>query len=290
MRYTLSIFALAVPSLLLISNTIMAEALMKMSARNGAVDIEVDMKWNTIVCITTPCPDDELTIRFFDPTTDRLLQHLNYCFSVAPEGSSDPSTQTCRHTHDGVAVHPADIPETGSFDLEVNIEGLGINKPYDTKYSGIALVTVSSEAGPAMQKLTVTVGEEEFDVITSLSNGRVMDIEVDQDFDSIILFIDTSPTEEGQIMVTLPRSLIDAKTDGQDDEFIVLVDGDGVEYEEHSTAGTERTITIPLFAGSGEVEIVGTQVVPEFPIAVAAVMSVLITLAVAATRFRNLTT
>jgi hypothetical protein len=116
-----------------------------------------------------------------------------------------------------------------------------------------------------------------------------MDIEVDQDFDSIILFIDTSPTEEGQMMVTLPRSLIDAKTDGQDDEFIVLVDGDGVEYEEHSATETERALTIPVFAGSGEVEIVGTQVVPEFPIAVAAVMSVLITIGVVASRFRNLT-
>lgn len=251
-----------------------AEALMKMSTRNNAVDIEVNMEYNIIVCITTPCPTDQLTLKFFKPATDELLQHVNYCFSIMPEGMSEPSAKTCDHSHDGTAAHPVELPDTGSFTFEVNIEGLGIDKPYDTKYSGTAVVEVTSESGPTMQKVTVTFEDQKFDVITSVSNGSVLGIEVDSDFASLLVAVETSETEDGELTITLPRVLIDARTNGDDDEFIVVVDGDEVAYNEDRTTEMERVLTIPVFAASEEVEIIGTQAIPEFPVNLAVITAV----------------
>jgi hypothetical protein len=101
------------------------------------------------------------------------------------------------------------------------------------------------------------------------------------------LYLETDATEDGELLVTLPRALIDAKSNGADDEFIVLVDGDEADYEEHHKSGTERALLIQVPAGTGDVEIVGTQVVPEFPLAIMAVMGAIVATAVAVTRFRN---
>lgn len=112
--------------------------------------------------------------------------------------------------------------------------------------------------------IPVTYQDSTFDVMTFLSSGSVKSIQVDPDFNSIILAVESSA--DGELAITLPRALIDSKTDGEDDEFIVILDGDETEYREHSASATERTLTIPVFAGAEELEILGTQVIPEFPI------------------------
>lgn len=136
-------------------------------------------------------------------------------------------------------------------------------------------------------KMTVTYGDKSFNVEASLSNGSVKSIDVDPDFTSLLLTVETSATDDGELMITLPRELVDAKNNGADDSFIVLVDGDEVDYEEHHTTDTERALTIQLPAGVAEVEIVGSQVVPEFPVAVMAVMGAIVATAIAVTRFKN---
>ncbi|MFQ5940076.1 MAG: hypothetical protein ACE5KA_00030 [Nitrososphaerales archaeon] len=126
-----------------------------------------------------------------------------------------------------------------------------------------------------------------FDVPASLSNGSVMSIDVDQDFVSIIIAVETSATEVGELMITLPRELIDSKFKGDDDDFIVLVDGEEMDYTEDSTTDTERALTIPVFAVTEEVEIIGTQVIPEFPITVMAVMGLVVAMTIGLGRLKH---
>jgi hypothetical protein len=56
-----------------------------------------------------------------------------------------------------------------------------------------------------------------------------------------------------------------------DDDFIILVEGDEADYTEHHATDTERVLTIAVPAGTEEIEIVGTNVVPEFPVAMIAI-------------------
>lgn len=63
-----------------------------------------------------------------------------------------------------------------------------------------------------------------------------------------------------------PRELIDAKKNDKDDQFIVLVDGQKAEFNEVAANQTERTLRIDVLAQTKKVEIIGTHVIPEFPV------------------------
>ena len=61
--------------------------------------------------------------------------------------------------------------------------------------------------------------------------------------------------------------LAQAKNDQTDDQFFVLNDGQEAQFTETKTT-TDRTLTIPFTDGTGQIEIIGTFIVPEFgPIA-----------------------
>ncbi|MFQ5969438.1 MAG: hypothetical protein ACE5J2_02965 [Nitrososphaerales archaeon] len=138
------------------------------------------------------------------------------------------------------------------------------------------------------RSVTICYEDSCSDLMTSLSNGSVKSADVDRDFASIILAIETSATEDGELMIVLPRELIDSKFNGDDDDFIILVNGEETDYQEHSASTTERALTIPIFVGAEEVEILGTQVIPEFPGAIMAVIGVTVASSIALSRFKNM--
>lgn len=126
-------------------------------------------------------------------------------------------------------------------------------------------------------------------VTYSITNGKVLDIKADQVSKSLIVTIQT--TGDGSLTITMPRALIDSKkTDGADDQFFVLNDGqEDDQFQEAGSTTTERTLQIPFSYGTSQIEIVGTFVIPEFgPIAaLVLVISVISIIAISAkTRLR----
>jgi len=166
----------------------------------------------------------------------------------------------------------------GTYSFEFKVGGkLGINGIYTVKatYSGQSVQTTFEFSGgvaPAAGTVRVEFEGNVFNVKASLSNGSIRSIEVDPDFTSILITVSTTD-QDGELTITLPRALIDARIDGDDDAFIVLVDGDEAEAEETDTTSTERTLKIPVPAGAEEIEIIGTMVVPEFGILAALVLA-----------------
>ena len=94
-----------------------------------------------------------------------------------------------------------------------------------------------------------------------ITGGKLVNLMPDVDANSLIVTIEA--TNDGSLTLTIPRSVMDAKFNGEDDEFFVLVDGEEVDFEETKTA-SDRTLTIQFPAGAEEIEIIGTFVVPEF--------------------------
>jgi len=66
--------------------------------------------------------------------------------------------------------------------------------------------------------------------------------------------------------IDIDRKLLNAKSsDGQDTEFIVMINGETVDFDEkESQLVDHRTITVSYGAGEATIEIIGTSVVPEF--------------------------
>ena len=117
-----------------------------------------------------------------------------------------------------------------------------------------------------VQKSTDLVGYE-------ITNGKLINVIPDTDAKSLL--IDIEALEDGSITLTIPRSVLDATVNDKDDEFFVLVDGEEVDFEEITTS-TDRTITIEFFAGSEQIEIIGTFVIPEFGTIAAMILAVAI--------------
>ena len=99
------------------------------------------------------------------------------------------------------------------------------------------------------------------DITYEISGGEVDSISNDPEALSITL--DLINADGGEIVLTLPRDVIDSTIDGVDEIFFVLVDGYEAEYTEVAT-DLDRTITIPFVAEAGSIEIIGTYVIPEF--------------------------
>jgi predicted secreted protein with PEFG-CTERM motif len=107
----------------------------------------------------------------------------------------------------------------------------------------------------------------------TITGGKLLGIVTD--FDSNSLIISIQADEDGTLTLTIPRSVLDAKINGEDDDFFVLVDNEERDFDE-TTTSTDRTLTIGFDAGSEEIEIIGTFVIPEFGTIAAMILAVAI--------------
>ena len=119
------------------------------------------------------------------------------------------------------------------------------------------------------QSLTV----EGFGIGYQITGGSIISITPDIDQSSLI--IEIKAVDDGELIITLPRELIDAKIGDADDDFFVLVDAEEVDFDETKT-DLDRTLTIGFFAGTEEIEIIGTFVIPEFGTIAALILAVAI--------------
>ena len=111
-----------------------------------------------------------------------------------------------------------------------------------------------------------------FDIPYTINGGTVKDIIVDPAILGLVITIQAD--HDGSITLDLGREWIDAKTgadgkSGDDDKYIIYIDGAGVPYQETTIKPESRLITIQFQEGDSNIEVIGTYVVPEFgPIAI----------------------
>lgn len=143
-------------------------------------------------------------------------------------------------------------------------------------------LTAYSQTVPTSSKALLVDGTN-LSVHYKISGGELLGAIPDTDAMSLILSVQM--TDAGQLEITLPRELIDSKIGQEDDIYFVLVDADEVDFSETKTQ-TDRTLTISIPAGSDEVEIIGTKVIPEFPLAIAIMIVSMISI-VFVTKFKT---
>jgi len=134
-------------------------------------------------------------------------------------------------------------------------------------YVIMAMFTISIISTPSLAQSTNTynvvdpLSGNSYPVNYNLTGGSVKDMSLDTSSTSLVISLQMA--NDGNLTITLPRAVIDAKAGANDDQFFVLVDGADTNFQESKT-NTDRTLSIPVIAGTEKVEIIGTQVVPEF--------------------------
>jgi hypothetical protein len=151
---------------------------------------------------------------------------------------------------------------------------------YESQVTVLILIIIFLTLMPlhvfATESVMVRYEDVSFNVSAHLSNGNIKSITVDEDFSSILIDVETGNQDAGELVISLPRALIDAKNESADDKFIVVAGNNEVDYEETTNSESERELMIAVPPGTTRIEIVGTQVVPEFPLPVAGVMVAII--------------
>ena len=100
-------------------------------------------------------------------------------------------------------------------------------------------------------------------------NGDVIAMAVDENTTSFLIGI--TNVEDSNFEISLPTELISA----ENNEFVVLVDGVETDYDV-STQNDASMLQFFVPANSQEIEIIGTHVIPEFPLGVLLVLATMI--------------
>jgi predicted secreted protein with PEFG-CTERM motif len=187
-----------------------------------------------------------------------------------------------------VTVQQLDVSDDKTYGIEITAGGplwraagtytVKVLYGTETRTAETTFEFSGSTGGPTPPGKSIAVEGTDFLVNYSIRGGKVISITPSIPDKSLIIVIET--TNDGELTVTLPRALIDARLgpdgmSGEDDSFFVLVDGAEVDFDE-TTTSEERTLTIPFEDGATEIEIIGTFVIPEFGTMAAIILAVAI--------------
>lgn len=120
----------------------------------------------------------------------------------------------------------------------------------------------------AQESYMLNTDDQTFEVRYSL-DGQVIAMAIDHELNSLLIGI--TEVKDSAFQITLPQDLISA----ENNEFVVLVNQIEVDY---NVSEQDDTATLSFFVpvDSEEIEIIGTQVIPEFPLGVLMVFATMI--------------
>jgi hypothetical protein len=167
------------------------------------------------------------------------------------------------------------VSHDGTFAFPVKVEGplwrmfgtYTISVQYGFKHiSSQATFEFEEQSEPIMNTFNVkdhTSGQN-FDLNYTITGGTVKDISIEPRDLSLIVKVES--TANGVIKLQIPRLLIDAKMQSnQDEPFLVLIDDDEIKSSvEEPSDFNYRVLKIPFSKGDSEIDIIGTTIIPEF--------------------------
>ena len=165
-------------------------------------------------------------------------------------------------TYEIRAFYWNDVRVDIQFDYGMTSVGMMQEKPLDESVQteeSTEIVGVEERGDLSLDILGVNVNY-------TINGGKIISIIPDLDETSLIITIET--TTDGELIITLPKDVIDGI-------FFVLVDGEETIYTEEVNDNSS-TLIIPFYNGTEEIEIIGTFVIPEFGTIVVLVLAIAI--------------
>jgi predicted secreted protein with PEFG-CTERM motif len=120
---------------------------------------------------------------------------------------------------------------------------------------------------------TLEIGGQEYDIEYMMHGGTLDELTADPEGNTITAMI--TADDDGELTIMLPREIVDSIENGQDADYYVYVD-DILEEADDDYGEDVRTLTIQFEAGTEQIDIIGTSVVPEFGTVAAIVLAVAI--------------
>ncbi|MDG7050631.1 MAG: PEFG-CTERM sorting domain-containing protein [Nitrososphaerota archaeon] len=162
--------------------------------------------------------------------------------------------------------------ENGMYTIRVQYGPQEIN---DKAMIELVGETASGEASCGDGELAVKGGSETYCVPFESSGAIVTYATVNSATKSLTLKIETEG--DGSISLAIPRDVLESTSgNGDDTDFIVLVDDEEADFEETDSDDSTRMLDITFEDGASQIEIIGTYAVPEFGTMAAIILAVAI--------------
>ena len=130
----------------------------------------------------------------------------------------------------------------------------------------LAIIAVSMVSAAFAESTQISEDGKSFDVSYTV-DGKVLAVEVDKESTSLLIGLDQ--VRESTFEISFPSELLSA----ENGDFVILVDGLDTDYTISYNDG-KPTITLPIPEATEEIEIIGTSVIPEFPLGVLAIIGI----------------
>jgi predicted secreted protein with PEFG-CTERM motif len=162
--------------------------------------------------------------------------------------------------------------ESGEYTVKATFRGVTEEATFEFVGTG----------GTGWQMFTVNIGGNNYQIGYMITGGSVQTMTADVELATLTVGI--SSTSDGTLQLQIPRNVMQAleeegvPTDGDDVEYIAFVDSIPAPEvtEATSPAAGTREISIDFEAGTEEIEVVGSWIVPEFGAIAAIVLAVAI--------------
>jgi hypothetical protein len=140
----------------------------------------------------------------------------------------------------------------------------------------------------ASNTFDLTIDDQKYPLTYNITGGEVSSITADRAQSTLLINI--ASREDGTLTIELPRNVIDSKAQGNtDEEYAVFVDDQPNNFEETTNNNEARVLEIGFDNGAEQIEIAGTQIIPEFgPISAIVLAISIIGFIIAATKYNKL--
>jgi hypothetical protein len=135
------------------------------------------------------------------------------------------------------------------------------------KRIGVAFAQAGTSPGTVGNSTTsnVNIGGKSYIIPYQITGNGNKISNITAEKDNTTLLLNIASQSDGKLTVELPRNLIDSKKQGnQDDSYAIFEDGQYSSPVEIKNNVQARTLAIDFDKGTGQIEIAGTKMVPEF--------------------------
>ena len=134
------------------------------------------------------------------------------------------------------------------------------------KRIGVVFAQAGTSSGTGGNSTSnVNIGGKTYIIAYQITGNGNKITNITAEKDNTTLLLNIVSQSDGKLTVELPRNLIDSKKQGnQDDSYAIFEDGQYSSPVEIKNNVQARTLAIDFDKGTGQIEIAGSKMVPEF--------------------------
>jgi len=207
-----------------------------------------DVNASTLIVNINATDGGSITLTLPRELIDVKIGNEDDDFFVLVDGENSKFTETTTSRHRTISV----AFNAGAEQIEIIAPPLSSDRYYPRSSSNYF-------SNPEFKIYKVQENSYEFSIPYKISNAELDRIIVDCDSTAILVYFDNIGTN-GNLVINIPRALLDAKIGEQDDQMFFILDQQEVEHQEINTDSESRTFDIPLQTGGAILEIIATNV------------------------------